>query len=118
MFAHGFAPSLALAGKIGGVANPANAPGEVGVSALQRRVPRSLDDLLVDQLIDAEIAVHVAVQVKSVHLIMQPLNLGDLGVRDIFAGEAPGKTFELAHDVEQFGKIVLAQLPYAGATVG
>ena len=76
------------------------------------------DDLQVDQLIDAEIVVHIAVQVKSIHLIMQPLDLGDFGIGNVFAGQAPGKTFKAAHDVEQFGKIVLAQLPYARAAVG
>lgn len=73
---------------------------------------------MVDQLIDAEIAVHVAVQVEAVHLVMQPLDLGDFGVGDVFAGEAAGQAFEPAHDVEQFGKIALAQLPNARATVG
>ena len=60
---------------------------------------------------------HVAMQVKAVHLVMQPLDLGDFGVGDVFAGEAPGETFETAHDLEQFSEIVLAQLPHAGAAV-
>ena len=60
---------------------------------------------------------HVAVQVEAVHLVMQPLDLGDLGVGDVFAGEPPGEAFEPAHDVEQFGEIVLAQLPHARAAV-
>src|SRR6266481_9266218 len=63
VFAHGFPPPLALAGKIGGVADATNAAGEVGVSASQRCVARGFDDLVMDQLIDAEIAMHVAVQV-------------------------------------------------------
>src|SRR5450432_1074111 len=105
MFTHRFAPAVALAGKIGGVANPANPSREVGIGALQRRVARSLDDLLVDQLVDAEIAVHVAMQVKTVHLIVQSLDLGDSGVADVFAGEASGETFESAHDVEQLVQV-------------
>src|SRR5665647_76233 len=31
VFAHRFAPAVTLAGKIGGIANPANSPGEVGI---------------------------------------------------------------------------------------
>src|ERR1700730_1362722 len=71
VFAHRLTPALPLAGKIGGVANPANPPGEIGISALERRVARGFDDLLVDQLVDAKITVHVAVQVETVHLVMQ-----------------------------------------------
>lgn len=118
VFAHRFSPPLSLARKIGRVANPANPSGEVGVSAPQRRVARGFDDLQMDQLIDVEIAVHIAVQVKPVHLIMQPLDLGDFGIGNVFAGQAPGKTFKPAHDIEQFGKIALAQLPNARAAVG
>ena len=70
-----------------------------------------------DQLVDAEIAGHVAVQVEPVHLVMQPLYLGDFGVGDVFAGKAPGEAFEPAHDVEQFCQIALAQLPHPGAAV-
>src|SRR6202021_3995355 len=59
VFPHGLAPALALAGEIGGIAHAADASGEVRVSRLQRLVARGLDDLLMDQLIDAEILVHV-----------------------------------------------------------
>ena len=61
---------------------------------------------------------HVAVQVKAVHFVVQPLDLGDFGVGDVFAGQAPGEAFQPAHDVEQFVEIALAQLPHAGAAVG
>src|SRR5450631_4610843 len=118
VFAHRFTPALALAGEIGGVAHPTDSSGETSVSVAQRRVARGLDDLLVNQLVDAKVAVHVAVQVKTIHLVMQPLDLGDFGVADVFAREPPGETLEPAHDVEQFGKIMLAQLPDAGAAVG
>src|SRR6266446_5624829 len=40
---HGFSPALALAGKIGGVADPADPSGKVGVGALERRVARGFD---------------------------------------------------------------------------
>ena len=52
VFAHRFPPTLALAGKIGGVAHPPDSPGEVRVGALECRVARGFDDLLVDQLVD------------------------------------------------------------------
>ena len=117
VLAHGFAPSLPLAGEIGGVAHPPDPSGEIGVGAEQRRVARGFDDLLVDQLVDPKIAVHVAMQVEAVHLVMQPLDLGDLGIGDVFAGEPAGQAFEPAHDVEQFGEILLAQLPHPGAAV-
>ena len=78
---------------------------------------RGLDDLLVDQLVDPKIAVHVAVQVEAVHLVMQPLDFGDFGIGDVFAGKPPGKAFQPTHDVEQFGKLALAQLPHPGAAV-
>src|SRR5262249_43070137 len=60
MLAHGLAPALPLAGEIGGIADAADASGETGVSRKQDGVARGLDDLLVDELVDAEIAVHVA----------------------------------------------------------
>ena len=56
-------------------------------------------------------------QVETVHLVMQPLDLGDFGVGDVFAGEPPGEAFQPAHDVEQFAEILLAQLPHPGAAV-
>src|SRR5438132_12402709 len=55
VLAHGLTPSLALAGKIGGVANTPDPSCEVGVGALEHCVARGLDDLLVVQLVDAEI---------------------------------------------------------------
>src|SRR5258708_30964895 len=57
VFAHGFPPPLALAGKIGGVADPANAAGEVGVSVSPRCVARRLDHRVAEPLVSAEIAV-------------------------------------------------------------
>src|SRR5258707_293689 len=94
MLTHRLAPAVALAGKIGGIAHPAYPSGEVGVSAKQRRVARRFQDLVVDQLVDAEIAVHVAVQVKTVHLVVQPLDLGDFVVGDVFAGQPSGQPFK------------------------
>ena len=43
---------------------------------------------------------HVAMQVKTVHLVMQPLDLGDFGIGDVFAGKPSGETFEAAHHLE------------------
>src|SRR5580692_11146256 len=51
VFAHRFTPALALAGEIGGIAYPANPPRKVCVRALERRIARGFDDLLVDQLV-------------------------------------------------------------------
>src|SRR6185437_10522788 len=76
VLAHGLAPALALAGEIGGVADAADASGEAGEGRKQGGVARSLDDLLMNELVDAEIAMHVAMQVEAVHLVMQPLDLG------------------------------------------
>src|SRR6185437_4149566 len=67
VLAHGLAPALALAGEIGGVADAADTSGEAGIGREQGGVARGLDDLLVDELVDAEIAVHVTVQVEAVH---------------------------------------------------
>ena len=49
---------------------------------------------------------------------MQPLDLGDFGVADVFAGESPGQALEPAHEVEQFAEVALAQLPHPRAAVG
>src|ERR1700689_2646497 len=51
VLAHGLAPALALAGEIGGIAHPANAPRNVRVSVFKRLIARGLDDLLMDRLI-------------------------------------------------------------------
>ena len=61
---------------------------------------------------------HVAAQVKAVHLVVQPLDLRDLLVGDVFAGQPAGQAFEPAHHVEQFARVPLAQLPHPGAAVG
>ena len=61
---------------------------------------------------------HVAVQVEGVHVVMQPLDFGDFGIGDVFAGEPSCERLQAAHHVEQFGQIALAQLPHAGAAVG
>src|ERR1700722_1627638 len=61
VLAHRFAPALALAGEIGGGAHPPDPSGEVRIGAGQRRIAGGFDDLLVDQLVDEEIVVHVAV---------------------------------------------------------
>ena len=60
---------------------------------------------------------HVAVQVEAVHLVMQPLDLGDLAITDILAGEPAGQRLQAAHHIEQFGEVALAQLPDARTAV-
>src|SRR3982074_3909493 len=88
MLAHRFAPALAFAGKIGGVANPAYPPGEVGISRQQYSVAGRLDNFLMDELVDLEVAVHVAMQIEAVHFVVQPLDFSDFHIRDAFACES------------------------------
>ena len=40
-------------------------------------------------------------QIEAIHLVMQPLDLGDFLVRDGLAGKASGEAFQAAHDVEK-----------------
>ena len=103
-----------LAGEIGGIADAADPAGKTGVGRAQGLVARGRDDALVDALVDLEIAVHVAIEVMAVHLVVQPLDLGDFLVRDVLAGKASGEAFQAGHDVEQLLQIALAQ---AGARV-
>ena len=118
MLAHRFAPALALAGKIGGIADAPDPAGEIGVSRQQGSVARGLDNFVMDGLVDPEVAVHVAAQIEAVHFVMQPLDPGDLLVGDVFAGETPGKSLQAAHHVKQLAQFALAQLPDARAPVG
>ena len=53
VLAHRFAPAIALASEIGGVAHPADPSCEVGVGAAQRCIAGGFDDLLMDQLVVA-----------------------------------------------------------------
>src|SRR3981081_1712572 len=118
MLAHRFAPALAFAGKIGGVANPAYPPGEVGISRQQYSVAGGLDNFLMDELVDLEVAVHVAMQVEAVHFVMQALDFGNFLISDVFACQASGKTLQSAHDIKELAQLVLAQLPDARSPVG
>ncbi len=94
VLAHGFAPSARVCGR-----NWRNSGCDGSGRRSWRRSPaarvaRGLDDLLMDQLIDAEIAVHVTVQVEAVHLVVQPLDLGNLSIADVFAGHAASQGFQ------------------------
>src|SRR4030088_2184762 len=90
MLAHRFAPALAFAGKIGGIANTAYPAGEVGISRQQCSVAGCLDNFLMNELVGAEVAVHVAMQVEAVHFVMQPLDFGDFPISNVFACETSG----------------------------
>src|SRR4029077_12907753 len=70
VFAHGFAPAFALASKVGGIADATNPAGKVGVGCLQRGVAGSLNNFLMDELVDAKIAMHIAIEVETVHFIV------------------------------------------------
>src|SRR6266852_8014492 len=104
MFAHRLAPALALAGEIGGIADAAYPAGEIRIGRQQCSVAGRLDDFLMDELVDLEIAVHVAMQVEAVHFVMQPLDSGDFLIGDVFAGETSGKTLKAAHYVKELAQ--------------
>src|ERR1700737_4618363 len=82
MLAHRLAPALALAGKISGIADAAYSAGDIGISRQQCSVAGRLDNFLMDELVDLQVAVHVAMQVEAVHYVMQPLDFGDFLIRD------------------------------------
>src|SRR3984893_6302604 len=84
MLAHRFAPALAFAGKIGGIADTAYPAGEIGISRQQCSVARRLDNFLMDELVGPEVAVHVAMQIEAVHFVMQPLDFGGSPISDVF----------------------------------
>ena len=118
VLAHGLAPALPLAREIGGIADAADPAGKTGVGRAQGLVARGGNDALVDALVDLKIAVHVAIEVMAVHLIVQPLDRGDFLVRDGLAGKASGEAFQAGHDVEKLLQIPLAKLAHACAAVG
>ncbi len=51
---------------------------------------------------------HVAVQVKPVHFVVQPLDFGDFLVRDALAGKPSGEALKATHHVEQFAEVLFA----------
>src|SRR5262245_37252796 len=118
VLAHGLTPALPLAGEIGGVADAADPACKAGIGSAQGLVARSRDDALVDALVDGEIAVHVAIEIVAVHLVVQPLDRSDFLVGDGFAGEAPGEAFEARHYVEKLLQVPLAELAHPRAAVG
>src|SRR5439155_4086246 len=77
VLAHGLAPALPLAREIGGIADAADPAGKTGVGRMQGLVARGSNDALVDALVGMKIAVHVAIEVMAVHLVVQPLDRGD-----------------------------------------
>src|SRR5882757_8427039 len=118
VLAHRLAPALALAGKISGIADAAYPAGEIGVSRQQCSVAGRFDNFLMDELVDLEVAVHVAMQVEAVHFVMQALDFGNFPLSDVFACQSSGKTLQSAHDIKELAQLVLAQLPDARPPVG
>ena len=59
---------------------------------------------------------HVAAQVVAIHLVMQPLDLGDFRVGDVFAGQPAGEASSppITRTVREFA---LAELAHAGAAI-
>src|ERR1700730_12885840 len=101
MLAHRLAPALPLASKIGGIADAAYPAGEIGTGRQQCSVAGRLDNFLMDELVDLEVAVHVAMQVEAVHFVVQPLDFSDFHIRDAFACESSGERSKYAHDVNK-----------------
>src|SRR5262249_8586835 len=90
MLAPRLGPALSLSREHCGGADAANPARKNHIGRAQGVVAGGRDDTLVDALVDPEITVHVAVEIAAVHLVMQPLDVSDLLIRDSLAGQAPG----------------------------
>lgn len=117
VLAHRLAPAVAVRVKVGGVACPLDAAGIADIGRTKRLVPGSGDDGLVDCLVAGEVAIEIAAQIEAVHLVVQGLDRGELGLGDLLASQAPGQGLEPAYDVKQLGQFALAEAADARATV-
>jgi hypothetical protein len=53
----------------------------------------------------------------AVHLVVQPLDLGDLGIRDARARKPPGGGFQSGQNLEAFADVLRREAAYASAPI-
>ena len=107
MFLHRLGPALVVK-TIDDVACASHASAEQTILRGQDRIPRSLDNALVNRLIEPEVLGQLAAQIVSVHLIMQRPDFRDEVIAGARGRKLSGEALNGAHDFERVAKIFFA----------